>query len=144
MNLKVINLFLFLYTVIPATYYKYVDVIKAGNIEVRGLKLEQVSIRNNGQKYPSLEFYSFQPYVSDKVNNIKIIILCIYIIQIYYFQPTVYALATCVQLAFENSGGAFKLKVTEIGTGRKLESLYAKSVIDVINTEPMSSVSIEV
>lgn len=49
---------------------------------------------------------------------------------------------TCVQLAFENSGGAFKLKVAEVGTGRKLESLYAKSVIDVINTEPMPSVSI--
>jgi len=44
-------------------------------------------------------------------------------------------------LAFENSGGSFKLKVAEIGTGRKLESLYAKSIIDVINTEPMPSVS---
>lgn len=58
------------------------------------------------------------------------------------FQPTIYALDTCVQLAFENSGGAFKLKVAEVGTGRKLESLYAKSVIDVINTEPIPSVSI--
>lgn len=60
----------------------------------------------------------------------------------YYLQPTIYALDTCVQLAFENSGGAFKLKVAEVGTGRKLESLYAKSVIDVINTEPMPSVNI--
>lgn len=57
-----------------------------------------------------------------------------------WFQPTTYALDTCVQLAFENSGGAFKLKVAEVGTGRKVESLYAKSVIDVINTEPMPSV----
>lgn len=59
-----------------------------------------------------------------------------------YFQPTVYALDTCVQLALENSGGAFKLKVAEIGTGRKLESLYAKAVINVISTEPMLSVSV--
>jgi len=58
----------------------------------------------------------------------------------YWFQPTTYALDTCVQLAFENSGGAFKLKVAEVGTGRKPESLFAKSVIDVINTEPMPSV----
>lgn len=55
--------------VIPVTYYKYVDVIKAGNVEVQGLKLEQVPIRNKGQKDPNLEFYTFQPYVSEKVNN---------------------------------------------------------------------------
>lgn len=55
------------HTVIPATYYKYVDVIKAGSVEVRGLKLEQVPVRNKGQKNPNLEFYSFQPYISDKV-----------------------------------------------------------------------------
>lgn len=57
-----------------------------------------------------------------------------------WFQPTIYALDTCVQLAFENSGGTFKLKVAEVGTGRNPESLYAKSVIDVINTEPMPNV----
>ncbi|XP_022181594.1 fatty acid synthase-like [Myzus persicae] len=110
--------------VIPAIYYKYVDVIKAGSVEVRGLQLEEVPIRNKGQKDPNLEFYTFQPYVSDT--------------------PTTYALDTCVQLAFENSGGAFKLKVAEVGTGRKVESLYAKSVIDVINTEPMPSVEVTV
>jgi len=60
-----------------------------------------------------------------------------------HFQPTVHALDTCVQLAYENSGGVFKLKVAEVGTGRKFESLYAKSVVDAIGTEPMSSVSIE-
>uniref|UniRef100_A0A2H8TY64 Fatty acid synthase n=1 Tax=Melanaphis sacchari TaxID=742174 RepID=A0A2H8TY64_9HEMI len=110
--------------VIPAVYYKYVDVIKAGSVEVRGLQLTEVPLRNKGQKDPNLEFYSFQPYVSDT--------------------PTAYALDTCVQLTFENSGGAFKLKVAEVGTGRKPESLYAKSVIDVINTEPMPSVDVTV
>jgi len=110
--------------VIQANYYKYVDVIKAGNVEVSGLQLEEVPLRNKGQKDPNLEFYTFQPYVSDT--------------------PTTYALDTCVQLAFENSGGAFKLKVAEVGTGRKPESLYAKSVIDVINTEPMPSVDVTV
>jgi len=110
--------------VIPAAYYKYVDVIKAGSVEVRGLKLEQVPIRNQGQKDPNLEFYTFQPYVSEK--------------------PTAYALDTCVQLALENSGGAFKLKIAEIGTGRKLESLYAKSVLDVMNTEPIPSAEVTV
>jgi len=55
--------------VIPAIYYKYVDVIKAGSVEVSGLKLEEVPIRNKGQKDPNLEFYTFQPYVSDTVNN---------------------------------------------------------------------------
>ncbi|KAL4113184.1 hypothetical protein QTP88_016854 [Uroleucon formosanum] len=110
--------------VIPAIYYKYVDVIKAGSVEVSGLKLEEVPLRNKGQKDPNLEFYTFQPYVSDT--------------------PTIYALDTCVQLAFENSGGAFKLKVAEVGTGINPESLYAKSVIDVINTEPMPSVEVTV
>jgi len=55
--------------VVPVTYYKYVDVIKAGSVEVRGLQLEEVPLRNKGQKDPNLEFYSFQPYVSDTVNK---------------------------------------------------------------------------
>lgn len=55
--------------VVPAIYYKYVDVIKAGSVEVRGLQLEEVPLRNKGQKDPNLEFYSFQPYVSDTVNK---------------------------------------------------------------------------
>lgn len=110
--------------IISAIYYKYVDVIKAGSVQVCGLQLEEVPMRNKGQKDPNLEFYTFQPYVSDT--------------------PTIYALDTCVQLAFENSGGTFKLKVAEVGTGRKLESLYAKSVIDVINTEPLPSVEVTV
>lgn len=68
--------------VIPAIYHKYVDVIKAGSVEVRGLQLEEVPIRNKGQKDPNLEFYTFQPYVSDTVNNRIMynyhIILCTY------------------------------------------------------------------
>jgi len=55
--------------VITAIYHKYVDVIKAGSVEVSGLKLEEVPLRNKGQKDPNLEFYTFQPYVSDTVNN---------------------------------------------------------------------------
>lgn len=54
--------------VIPATYHKYIDVIKTGSVEVRGLKLEQIPLRNKGYKDPNLEIYTFQPYVSDKVN----------------------------------------------------------------------------
>lgn len=55
--------------VVPTTYYKYVDVIKTGSVEIRGLQLEEVPLRNKGQKDPNLEFYSFQPYVSDTVNK---------------------------------------------------------------------------
>lgn len=55
--------------IVPAIYYKYVDVIKTGSVEVRGLQLEEVPLRNKGQKDPNLEFYSFQPYVSDTVNK---------------------------------------------------------------------------
>jgi len=60
---------MFNFLVIPANYYKYVDVIKAGSVEVRGLQLEEVPLRNKGQKEPNLEFYTFQPYVSDTVNT---------------------------------------------------------------------------
>jgi len=64
-----------------------VDVIKAGSVEVSGLKLEEVPLRNKGQKDPNLEFYTFQPYVSDTVNN-KIYycntILCTYLMPIMY------------------------------------------------------------
>lgn len=54
--------------------------IKAGSVEVRGLKLTKVAIRNKGQKDPNLEFYTFQPYVSDKVHNTKIMLYYMYFI----------------------------------------------------------------
>lgn len=70
--MKILKMLFFIYVwyiVIPAIYYKYLDVIKAGSVEVRGLQLEEVPLRNKGQKDPNLEFYTFQPYVSDKVIN---------------------------------------------------------------------------
>lgn len=58
--------------------------IKAGSVEVRGLKLKKVAIRNKGQKDPNLEFYTFQPYVSDKVHNTRIMSYYTYIFHYVY------------------------------------------------------------
>ncbi|XP_050542847.1 fatty acid synthase-like isoform X2 [Daktulosphaira vitifoliae] len=122
--LKLMKMAESLNNVIPVTYHKHVDVIKAGSIEVKGMEFDRVTIRQKIQKDPNLEFYTFQPYITD--------------------EPSRNALDTCVQLVFENSGGAFKLKVAEVGTGKTLEQLFAKSITDIINTEPMPNVDITV
>lgn len=56
--------------------------------------------------------------------------------------PTQYALTSLLQLALENSAGALKLKVVELGTDRVPENILAPQIIDILEAEPMLSVSV--
>lgn len=51
------------------------------------------------------------------------------------------ALTISLQLAFENSGGALKLKIAEVAENRQPETLLAPSVIEILESEPMLHVS---
>lgn len=54
---------------------------------------------------------------------------------------TQHALTCLCQLALENSDGALKLKVTELATNRMPETLLAPAILDILESEPMLSVS---
>lgn len=49
---------------------------------------------------------------------------------------------TVVGLVIENTPGASKLKIAEVGGNAAFESLYASKLIDIVESEPTFSVSI--
>lgn len=51
------------------------------------------------------------------------------------------ALTVVLQIALENSGGALKLKVAEVSGDRSAENLLTPLIIDILESEPMLSVS---
>lgn len=56
--------------------------------------------------------------------------------------PVQLALTSLCQLALENSSGALKMKVVELGTNRMPENLLAPTIVDILESEPMLSVSL--
>lgn len=52
------------------------------------------------------------------------------------------ALTVALQLALENSSGALKLKVVELGHNRAVDTLFAPDIINILESEPQLSVSI--
>jgi len=46
-----------------------------------------------------------------------------------------------LQLALENSAGAMKLKVVEYGADKPLEGLFLTNIINILESEPLISVS---
>jgi hypothetical protein len=51
------------------------------------------------------------------------------------------ALTVVLQIALENSGGALKMKVAEVPGDRSAENLLTPLIIDILESEPMLSVS---
>jgi hypothetical protein len=51
------------------------------------------------------------------------------------------ALMVVLQIALENSGGALKMKVAEVPGDRSAENLLTPLIIDILESEPMLSVS---
>jgi fatty acid synthase len=51
------------------------------------------------------------------------------------------ALRVVLQIALENSGGALKMKVAEVPGDRSAENLLTPTIIDILESEPMLSVS---
>uniref|UniRef100_A0A1B6DTB3 Fatty acid synthase n=1 Tax=Clastoptera arizonana TaxID=38151 RepID=A0A1B6DTB3_9HEMI len=107
---------------VPVYVYRDIDVIKAGGVELRGMKSSLAPRRQQTQAAPKLENYTFVPYSVDKAVDAS------------------RAITVCLQIALENSGGALKLKVVELATDRQVEALLATTVIKILESEPQLSV----
>lgn len=111
---------------VPVYMYRNIDVIKSGGVELRGMKASLAPRRQLSQAPPKLEEYTFVPYVSDKpVDPAK-------------------ALTVLLQVALENSAGALKMKVVEVGNNRQTDSLFASDIVDILESEPQLSVEVTV
>jgi len=51
--------------------------------------------------------------------------------------------AAYLQIALENSAGAMKIKVVEYGADKQFEGIYMPNVVNILESEPLISVSIE-
>jgi len=52
-------------------------------------------------------------------------------------------LAAFLQIVFENSAGAMKLKVVEYGGDKPIEGIFIPNIISVLESEPLISVSLK-
>jgi len=48
-----------------------------------------------------------------------------------------------LQIVLENSAGAMKVKVVEYGADKPFEGIYMPDVVNILESEPLISVSIE-
>jgi len=51
--------------------------------------------------------------------------------------------AAFLQIVLENSAGAMKVKVVEYGADKPFEGIYMPSVVNILESEPLISVSID-
>lgn len=72
---------------VPVYMYRDIDVIKAGGIELRGMKASLAPRRQQSQAAPKLEKYTFVPYTAEKVINFDSFVHCTFLSMIlaYYF-----------------------------------------------------------
>jgi len=47
-----------------------------------------------------------------------------------------------LQIAFENSAGAMKLKIVEYGGDKPIEGIFIPNIISILESEPLISVSL--
>ncbi|CAG9818816.1 unnamed protein product [Phaedon cochleariae] len=117
---------------IPVSMYRDIGVIKSAGIELRGMKASLAPRRQQAQASPKLEKYQFVPYEntqplvedSDKAKT--------------------QALTVILQTVLENSSGALKLKVVEVGTDKPIESVLAPIIKNIVESEPMMSTEVTV
>lgn len=115
---------------IPVYSYPNISVIKSGGVEIRGMKASQAPRRQQVQAAPKLERYTFIPYENS---------------QVLVEDPQkskLHALTTLLQVARENLGG-LKIKGAEIAGERSTEALMAPVVLDILNSEPMLTVDLQ-
>lgn len=48
-----------------------------------------------------------------------------------------------LQIVLENSAGAIKVKVVEYGADKPFEGIYMPNIVNILESEPLISVSIE-
>ncbi|XP_055919370.1 fatty acid synthase [Eupeodes corollae] len=104
--------------------FEYLNVIRSGGVEMRGLKASLAPRRSGSQNQPKLERYAFVP--SKNTNDL-------------HENPTtarMYALTEALHIVLENSAGAMKIKVVELDNNRSADVLLAQTILRVIEDEP--------
>ncbi|XP_017773704.1 PREDICTED: fatty acid synthase [Nicrophorus vespilloides] len=113
---------------VPVYMYREIGVVKAGGIELRGMKASLAPRRQQTQAAPKLEKYQFVPLnngVIQHENEDK-------------FKINVLTVAS--HLVLENSAGALKMKIVEVNMGRNAENLLVSQLQDILEREPMLAV----
>ncbi|XP_031635247.1 fatty acid synthase-like [Contarinia nasturtii] len=112
-------------TDVPIYMYKNLNIFNAGGVEVRGYKFA-LAPRHSGTFHPpTLERYIYVPLNNadeDLGNTVEV--------------ARLNAITAATHLAIENSGGAFKIKVTDVVEGKKIETTLAKIIESIIESEP--------
>ncbi|XP_012261752.1 fatty acid synthase [Athalia rosae] len=116
---------------LPVYSYPNLDVIKSGGIELRGMKASLAPRKQQTQALPKHERYTFVPYENTQsvVEDAD--------------KSKQYALTVLLQVARENLGG-IKIKVVEVAGDRSAEALLVPSVLEVLTSEPMLTVDLQV
>lgn len=121
---------------VPVCIHRDINILKAGGVELRGMKASLAPRRQQTQAGPKLEQYTFIPYDSTTAAKSS------------SFDDSgkarAQALTVVLQIALENSGGALKMKVAEVAGDRSADHLLAPAIIDILESEPMLSVELSV
>lgn len=112
--------------------YRNIGVIKSAGIELRGMKASLAPRRQQAQAPPKLEKYQFVPYENNQalIEN--------------SYQSKAQALTVILQTVIENSSGALKIKVAEVGTEKPIEAVLAPTIKNILEQEPMLSTEVTV
>ncbi|KAL3275414.1 hypothetical protein HHI36_020177 [Cryptolaemus montrouzieri] len=107
--------------------HRNVGIIKAGGIELRGMKAS-LAPRRQVQENPKLEKYQFIPYENNQLctehlDKLKKVILSV-----------------LAQTVLENSSAAMKIKITEAVLESPIESVLSPLLKDILEKEPLIAV----
>ncbi|XP_039306266.1 fatty acid synthase-like [Solenopsis invicta] len=105
---------------LPVYYYKKIDIVKSGGVELRGVKFSIGHRQQQTQANLLYERYTFVPYENscNLVEDAK--------------RGKIHALTVLLQIMCENIM-AFKLKIVEVASKRAAEDLLAPFIIDIFN-----------
>ncbi|KAJ8943746.1 hypothetical protein NQ318_011957 [Aromia moschata] len=113
---------------VPVYMYRNIGVIKSAGIELRGMKASLAPRRQQTQAAPKLEKYQFVPYENNQplIEDPE--------------RTKIQALTVLLQTVLENSSGALKLKIAEVGNDKPIEAVLAPTIKNIVESEPMVSV----
>ncbi|XP_029176907.1 fatty acid synthase-like [Nylanderia fulva] len=116
---------------LPVYYYKNIDVIKSGGIEVRGIK-PSAPIRQQVQVRPKYESYDYVSYENPHNFILKDPI-----------KGKTHALSVLLQTVYENVMTS-RIKIVEVVGNRAAEDLLMPLVHDILYSEPFCNVDLQI
>ncbi|KMQ84683.1 fatty acid synthase, partial [Lasius niger] len=116
---------------LPVYYYKNIDIVKSGGIEIRDSQTT-ASQRQQIQTRPKYERYVFIPYENPRSLDLKDPI-----------KGKVHALTVLLQIVRENTT-TLKIKAMEVAGNRAASRLLAPLVLDIIYDETLFDIDLQI